>query len=385
MPYDSHVSGRSTWSNGPFNISRLPESLLLHEAQPEVTTRVVRGFDADQLRESFRPGEINHRLLEAGPFDAHLLRVSTAKLVLTLFRYSLPVALTGTWPQGCLGLLFGLEIPDGAVAHGHPFPTGAIAVLDRSTGMDFRLSAHATCAIVIVDRESFESTVSSCDPGTNYYRAVDGIPLCVREPETRRLKGLLRAVLDDAELAAHLLRTPGSSLVLERDILRSYAKALVTAETLYREGVSVLHRRHRLVKKAVEFVIERLDQSIHMETLCREVGASPRALEYAFHAIYGMGAMRYLRTIRLNEVRNALLHAGGSNRATVTSIAMDWGFWHLGEFAAAYRRLFGEPPSETLRTAEARYGGTDGAPVRETAEIGQSTKASPAARTSLCS
>jgi AraC family ethanolamine operon transcriptional activator len=33
--------------------------------------------------------------------------------------------------------------------------------------------------------------------------------------------------------------------------------------------------------------------------------------------------------------------------ATVQAIARRWGFWHTGEFAAAYRRLFGELPSQT--------------------------------------
>jgi transcriptional regulator GlxA family with amidase domain len=33
----------------------------------------------------------------------------------------------------------------------------------------------------------------------------------------------------------------------------------------------------------------------------------------------------------------------------VSSIALDWGFWHFGEFSRAYRACFGELPSETLR------------------------------------
>ncbi|MCZ0400693.1 hypothetical protein OZI03_24655, partial [Escherichia coli] len=27
---------------------------------------------------------------------------------------------------------------------------------------------------------------------------------------------------------------------------------------------------------------------------------------------------------------------------------MQWGFWHLGQFATDYQRLFNEKPSETL-------------------------------------
>jgi AraC-like DNA-binding protein len=36
---------------------------------------------------------------------------------------------------------------------------------------------------------------------------------------------------------------------------------------------------------------------------------------------------------------------------TVTSVALDSGFAHLGRFAAAYRHHYGESPSETLRLA----------------------------------
>lgn len=30
-------------------------------------------------------------------------------------------------------------------------------------------------------------------------------------------------------------------------------------------------------------------------------------------------------------------------------VANNWGFWHMGRFAADYRKFFGELPSETLQ------------------------------------
>jgi hypothetical protein len=50
----------------------------------------------------------------------------------------------------------------------------------------------------------------------------------------------------------------------------------------------------------------------------------------------------------MHLVRRALLTAD-ANKTSVTRIVTDHGFWELGRFSVAYRTLFGEPPSETLR------------------------------------
>jgi AraC-like DNA-binding protein len=39
----------------------------------------------------------------------------------------------------------------------------------------------------------------------------------------------------------------------------------------------------------------------------------------------------------------------GADGFTVADVAMRWGLMHTGRFAAAYRRTYGESPSETLR------------------------------------
>ena len=91
-----------------------------------------------------------------------------------------------------------------------------------------------------------------------------------------------------------------------------------------------------------------------MPQIAEAAGASPRLLEYAYRDLYGMGAMQYLRLLRLNEVRRALLQAG-QRELTITSVAFDWGFYHLGDFSAAYKRLFGETPSRTLRRSRHEF------------------------------
>jgi transcriptional regulator GlxA family with amidase domain len=57
-----------------------------------------------------------------------------------------------------------------------------------------------------------------------------------------------------------------------------------------------------------------------------------------------------MRMVRLLRARLALLHANPPCNS-VTSIAMAYGFTQLGRFSVAYRRAFGETPSQTLRTS----------------------------------
>ena len=79
--------------------------------------------------------------------------------------------------------------------------------------------------------------------------------------------------------------------------------------------------------------------------VCRHVGASRRKLNDCFRDVLGTSPLTYLRALRLNGVRREL--RGGA--ASVQQAAARWGFWHLGELAADYRRQFGELPSQTLK------------------------------------
>jgi transcriptional regulator GlxA family with amidase domain len=75
---------------------------------------------------------------------------------------------------------------------------------------------------------------------------------------------------------------------------------------------------------------------------------SERTLEYAFKEVMGLTPMTYLVRLRLHRVRQALL-AGTQGSTTVSAEALNWGFWHFGEFSRAYKACFGELPSDTLR------------------------------------
>jgi AraC-like DNA-binding protein len=60
----------------------------------------------------------------------------------------------------------------------------------------------------------------------------------------------------------------------------------------------------------------------------------------------------YLRRFRLQRVRDALMQPGDS--VTITEVALNHGFIHLGRFSQHYEAAFGERPSATVSRAR-RY------------------------------
>ena len=104
--------------------------------------------------------------------------------------------------------------------------------------------------------------------------------------------------------------------------------------------------------------VREIDQYVHksrlvgssVTELCAACEVPRRTLNRAFQNAVGMGPATYLRRVRLNGVRRALLQRNAGS-TTVSDVALEFGFWHLGRFAAQYHELFGESPHETLRRA----------------------------------
>lgn len=102
-----------------------------------------------------------------------------------------------------------------------------------------------------------------------------------------------------------------------------------------------------LVRKVEAWVEAVQPESIRVSDICAALNVSPRTLQRAFQEAVGMGPAHYLALKRLARAR-AMLRSADPRATSVTEIALDQGFWELGRFAGAYRRMFGEKPSETL-------------------------------------
>jgi AraC family ethanolamine operon transcriptional activator len=141
------------------------------------------------------------------------------------------------------------------------------------------------------------------------------------------------------------------SLQAQQQVLDEAVTGLVQLLTLGRnpprENVSAQHAR-RTLRRVRDYLQAHTDRCVTVHELCEQLGASPRALQDCFHKYVGLSPKAYLKALKLNEARRELRRAD-SPLGSVSDVAVRYGFWHLSQFAADYRWLFGELPSETLR------------------------------------
>jgi transcriptional regulator GlxA family with amidase domain len=107
-------------------------------------------------------------------------------------------------------------------------------------------------------------------------------------------------------------------------------------------------RASAVITRLEELLAVQHDRPLHLAELCAAAGVPERTLRLWFQKHLGMAPVRYMWLRRMHLARSALMRASPAT-ATVTGIAIDHGFWELGRFSVAYRTLFGESPSASLR------------------------------------
>jgi len=102
------------------------------------------------------------------------------------------------------------------------------------------------------------------------------------------------------------------------------------------------------VAQAQDYILNHLNQPIHLDELVAATGISARSLFYAFKKYKGISPIAYTRRERLRQAHHELL-TNDPSITTVTDVATKWCFFNLGSFSTLYAKQFGEKPSETLR------------------------------------
>jgi AraC-like DNA-binding protein len=160
---------------------------------------------------------------------------------------------------------------------------------------------------------------------------------------------LLLMVHRQLECPDSLLRHP----VVRDPLVESLIHGLLlVADHPYRQALAAPADPSR--PAAVRDATDIIDAGPHLplttSTLARQCHVSVRTLQEGFQRHLGISPMAYLRLVRLRRAHRDLRSADAS-QSTVASIAHRWGFTHLGSFAAAHKKMYGETPRQALQAA----------------------------------
>lgn len=281
--------------------------------------------------------------LSHGVFEGALRAVSVDGAELFLESANQALFQRGSLEAGSLGIAIPVRLGGTAKFCGRNCSINQVYVYSGRSGFEFcspaghqvagiSLSPAAVAALRLQAGESFPSLwlaaahTQDADPAALFRVRTFVSSLLEATAATPAVLENLRSresLMDT--IAAHLINLLTSGLSLERAACQP-------------------HRRSKLVACAQERIEAQPEEPVSVATLCRELAVSRRTLQYCFQDVLGVSPNTYLRAIRLNGARAALRSA-----SSVTAAALDWGFWHLGQFAADYRLMFGELPSQTFQ------------------------------------
>ncbi len=166
----------------------------------------------------------------------------------------------------------------------------------------------------------------------------------------RDLQSLVGRLASSADVDPSVLTQPASLNALQSELMRIIRRLVASPvepspSLAGRPGFS----RRDLIRRAIELSEDSSGLPLSMKDLAKEVGVSGRTLRSAFLEYFGVTPRRFLELQRLHRARGILRDAevGSTN---VGKVAAFFGFWDFSRFARKYSEVFGELPSETLRS-----------------------------------
>ncbi len=303
--------------------------------QPDpLVQRVHRSFaDFEDLQECARHWDLDFRQMDRGRFDGEIHLVMMPEVQLGHVRLERRIEQAGAPPLGLRTIGVPADPGQRIFWRGRQVHGGQVLVYPLGSEID------------AISQPGFDVYVLSFAP--------ELLNAAAERLGVAHFERLLDAsdVVDVDPLALDALRVslkawfPNPGRAWARSELPSAVVQLLARATQPQKPVLLMDRAIHMAQLHVD---SRPFAALHVTDLCRHIGVSERTLRHSFRDRLGMTPKAYVRDRRLNLVRKALRDTAAPV-AKIADIANRCDFWHMGQFAADYRRLFGELPSETLR------------------------------------
>lgn len=234
--------------------------------------------------------------------------------------------------------------------NGADFGTHSMVLIHNDCEFDFRTPQMLNLLACTVDADALSHHAERIEQ-RDLAKELAGRALVPTDPEKidnfkRLMLATMAELRDRPGLARHAAARAAMQQALYHAIVRACIPGLPTAPGRQR---ATWNTGRRTAMRARDYMLAHIDEPLTIARVCTELEVPRRTLQQSFEDVFGLSPVRVLRALRLNGVRRALRELPEDAAATIADVAAEWGFWHLSHFSAAYKALFGELPSQTLK------------------------------------
>ncbi len=323
----------------------LGDAALASALPPHCTVSEVTSFDADDHASNLQHWKQQYMQLSPGRFEGRLEEAWFGNVQVFRERTNQCVHEGGVAWEG--SRTFGIPVEmDGLGWYcGEVFDQNSILTLRGGAELDFRTPTMLDIVAVTADADALNHYAMQVDhidleAMLGSRRILPNTPKQVAE-----LRSFLLTVLASINVAPAMANHAQMRKAIEQGIYNCLLLSISNESDATRPSTTP-HSRVQIVERAREYMRAHIDEPITVADLCRELNVSRRTLQYSFQDVLDLNPVSFLRAKRLNGARSELRRK--PERESVADIAARWGFWHLSHFAADYKSMFGELPSETV-------------------------------------
>ncbi|MBY0225059.1 MAG: helix-turn-helix domain-containing protein [Hyphomicrobium sp.] len=279
-------------------------------------------------------------------FGLTILRLPELELHLTSMPVGACIAL-GDTAHDSVSFHVGLSVERSLNLMGTSAGTNCFAAYARGGELAIRAESGARLAYIVPSCKSMPELHELLSKDVGLSKARQSYRGNIEISELVSLKALLDEIAHIIEFSPALLDRRATARNLSQSLLVQ-TFAVVRKQVATSTPVGGSQRSHvQIVTRVHDYLRQCPTEPVYVLDLCRVVGVSQPTLFRAFRQTLGIGPKEYLQIRRLHLSRQRLLQP--DHTVSVHDVAYDLGFWHLGRFSRAYRAMFGETPSNTLR------------------------------------
>lgn len=286
--------------------------------------------------------------LSAGPLDSSLVQITGERSHIFREHINQRVVQQGAAPSERVCFAIPLAVPGPIKVQGRAADESCLFYLRGEEEFMFHMPTGMDLFSITFERDFFELALQQI-PSAGDLQAVLRQPV-IRVPPRRLaecrqyLLSLFVDVVNREHLDGRLTREVEQAMLTELLTLLAYPE-------IGRQPRIQPSRYSFIVERCHNFTLSRANDAPSVSELCERLKVSRRTVQTSFRMVTDMTPLHYLRSLRLNGVRRALMSTCASE-LSVGDAASQWGFFHMSHFAEEYEQLFGLLPAHTPRAKE---------------------------------